>query len=123
MSPGPFASVIVRRRDIAPGGRMSTRNLDRFFKPRSIALIGASRRDHSVGAVVASNLMSGGFEGPILPVNPHETAIGGVLAYKDVDALPVAPDLAVIATPAASVPGILTALGRRGCNAAVVVTA
>src|ERR1019366_6453169 len=100
---------------------MSTRNLESFYAPRSIALIGASRRDHAVGAVVAQNLLAGGFDGPILPVNPHETAIGGVLAYKDVASLPVSPELAVIVTPAAAVPGIIAALGKRGCHAAVVV--
>ena len=102
---------------------MSTYNLDAFFSPRSIALIGASRRARSVGRVVADNLFSGGFEGPILPVNPHEAAIRGVLAYKDVESLPAAPDLAVVATPAATVPGIIEALGKRGCRAAVVLSA
>jgi acetyltransferase len=102
---------------------MSTRNLEAFFSPRSIALIGASNREHAVGAVVAENLLSGAFAGPIMPVNPHETAIRGVLAYKDVGSLPVMPDLAVIATPAATVPGLVADLGKRGCRAAVVLTA
>ncbi len=102
---------------------MSTRNLAAFFAPRSIALIGAGHRAHSVGAVVAENLLSDGFSGPVLPVNPHETAIRGVLTYKDVDSLPFVPDLAVVATPPTSVPGIITSLGKRGCRAAVILTA
>jgi len=102
---------------------MSTYNLDAFFAPRSIAVIGASRRDRAVGKVVAENLFSGGFDGPIMPVNPHETAIRGVLAYKDVASLPAAPDLAVIATPASTVSDLIGALGKRGCRVAVVLTA
>ena len=86
---------------------MSTHNLEIFFSPRSIALIGASRRAHAVGAVIAENLLSGSFAGPIMPVNHHQTAIRGVLAYNDVESLPIVPDLAVIATPAESVAGLI----------------
>jgi acetyltransferase len=102
---------------------MSVRNLDAFFAPKAITLIGASRKDRSVGAVLARNLFRGGFKGPVMPVHPHETAVEGVLAYKSVADLPVVPDLAVIATPPASVPGLVAELGAKGCRAAVVVTA
>ena len=102
---------------------MTTRNLDFIFKPRSIALVGASRREGSVGQVVARNLFHAGFQGPIMPVNPHERAIEGVLAYPDVTALPEAPDLAIIATPADTVPGIVAALGAQGTRGAVIITA
>jgi acetyltransferase len=102
---------------------MSIRNLDRMFRPASVAVIGASNRERSVGRVLAQNLLSSGFEGPVLPVNPRATAIGATLAYPDVDALPFAPDLAVICTPPDTVPGILDALGRHGTRAAVVITA
>jgi acetyltransferase len=102
---------------------VSTHNLEAFFAPRAIAVIGASRHRHTVGAVVAENLLSGRFEGPILFVNPHAAAIDGVLAYPDVESLPVTPDLAVIATPADSVATIVAALGKRGCKAAVVLSA
>lgn len=102
---------------------MSIRNLDRMFHPASVAVIGASNRERSVGRVLSRNLLSGGFEGPVLPVNPHAAAIGATLAYHDVDALPFAPDLAVVCTPPETVPGILDSLGRRGTKAAVVITA
>ncbi|MBM3559026.1 MAG: hypothetical protein FJX53_03890 [Alphaproteobacteria bacterium] len=78
---------------------MTVRNLDRLFRPKSVALIGASRRPRAVGQVVARNLLRGGFAGAVIPVNPHEQAIEGVLAYHDIESLPVTPDLAVIATP------------------------
>jgi len=102
---------------------MSIRNFDALFKPKSIALIGASNRPNAVGAVVARNLLDGGFGGPVLFVNPHESAIRSTLNYRSVADLPVTPDLAVIATPSATVPGLIADLGARGCRAAVVLAA
>jgi acetyltransferase len=102
---------------------MSIRNLDRLLAPKSVALIGATPKPGSVGAVLARNLFAGGFAGPILPVNPKYRAIEGVLAYPDVAALPAVPDLAVICTPPETVPGLVGELAGRGCRAAVVVTA
>lgn len=102
---------------------MSVRNLDHLFKPASVALIGASTRAGSVGAVVARNLFNAGFRGPVMPVNPHHRAVEGVLAYPDVAGLPVTPDLAVICTPPDSVPGLIAELGARGTKAAIVITA
>ncbi len=102
---------------------MSVRNLDKLFKPQSVALVGASQRPNAIGAVVARNLLRDGFAGPVLPVNPHARAIQGVLAYPSVDALPLVPDLAVIATPPAAVLETVATLGARGCKAAVIMTA
>ncbi len=102
---------------------MTIRNLDALFKPRAIALIGGSRRDGSLGAVLARNLFNGGFEGPILPVHLKHESLEGVLAYPSVEALPVVPDLAVIATPPQSVPQLVAELGTRGTRAVVVITA
>jgi len=102
---------------------MTIRNLDVLFAPKSIALIGASRHERTVGAVLAHNLYQAGFDGPIMPVNPHGGAVGSVLAYRDVASLPTAPDLAVIATPPQTVPPLIAELGARGCRAAVVITA
>ncbi|WP_435105424.1 bifunctional acetate--CoA ligase family protein/GNAT family N-acetyltransferase [Arhodomonas sp. AD133] len=102
---------------------MTIRNLEYLLAPRSVALIGASRRAGSVGSVVAHNLFKSGFEGPVMPVNPRHAAVEGVLAYPDVASLPITPDLAVIATPPHTVAEIVDALGRRGTRAAVVITA
>lgn len=102
---------------------MTVRNLDRLLKPGSVALIGASRRADSIGAKVARNLFKAGFGGAIMPVNPREAAIEGVLAYPDIAALPLSPDLAVICTPPDTVPGLIAELGAHGCRAAVVITA
>ena len=102
---------------------MSIRNLEFALKPRSVALIGASKGPKSVGAVLARNLFKAGFDGPIMPVNPKYQAIEGVLTYPSIDDLPLAPDLAVISTPPETVPGIIEALGRKGTRTAVVITA
>ena len=102
---------------------MSIRNLDALFAPATIALIGASNQAGSVGSVLARNLLESGFAGPILPVNPRERAIRSTLSYRSIGELPFAPDLAVIATPPATVPGLIGELGARGCRAAVVITA
>ncbi len=102
---------------------MSIRNLDRMFRPRSIAVIGASDKPHSVGAALMSNLLGGGFRGPIAPVNPRAEAIHGLAAYKDVASLPFTPDLAVIATPPDTVPPLVEELAAHGTRAAVILTA
>jgi acetyltransferase len=102
---------------------MSTRNLSALFRPAAIALVGASNEPGSVGAVISHNLAAGGFRGRLLMVNPHEAEIAGVPCFPSVAALPVAPDLAVIATPPRTIPDIVTALGQRGARAAVVISA
>lgn len=102
---------------------MTIRNLDALFEPKAIALVGASNEPLSVGAVLAANLFEAGYAGPIVTVNPHERAIRSSLNYRSVAELPVVPDLAVVATPAGSVPGLIADLGARGCRAAVVVSA
>ena len=101
---------------------MSIRNLDHLFAPRSVAVFGASDRAHSVGATVWRNL-SRSFQGELYPVNPRLSELGGQPVFGSVGALPAAPDLAVICTPPATVPGLIAELGERGTRAAVVVTA
>ncbi|MDH3229104.1 MAG: bifunctional acetate--CoA ligase family protein/GNAT family N-acetyltransferase [Alphaproteobacteria bacterium] len=102
---------------------MTVRSLECMFNPSAIALVGASKTPGSIGWVLARNLMSGGFDGPIMPVNPKHRAIGGALAWPNVAALPVVPDLAVICTPPDVVPGVIAELRDKGCKAAVVITA
>ncbi|KQT54675.1 GCN5 family acetyltransferase [Aureimonas sp. Leaf454] len=101
---------------------MSIRHLDALFEPRAIALVGASNRAGSVGEVLARNIYGSGFKGPVMPVNPHETAIRYSVSYRSVADLPLVPDLAVVATPAAGVAAILGELGRKGCRAAIVIS-
>ncbi len=102
---------------------MTVRNLEYLFQPASIALIGARRKSRSVGRILAQNLFGGDFDGPIMPVNPHHEAIEGVLSYSDIASLPRTPDLAVIATPPATIPPLIRELGARGTKAVIVISA
>jgi acetyltransferase len=102
---------------------MSIRNFANLFQPASVALIGASERPGSVGAVVARNLRRAGFKGKLLLVNPHLGALDGMPVYRDIASLPHPADLAVIATPPDTVPGVIAELGASGTRAAVVITA
>ena len=102
---------------------MSIRNLNRLLEPKSIAVVGASAREGSVGAMVLNNLLDGDFKGPVFPVNPKYAEITGQKAYPNVASLPRVPDLAVICTPPRTVPGLITELGETGTRAAVVLTA
>jgi acetyltransferase len=103
--------------------RMSVRNLNKLFKPRSIALIGATPRTRAVGAVVARNLRRARFAGELMFVNPHHNEIEGLTVYPDAASLPRPPDLAVIVTPPQTVPCLIDELAERGTRAAVVITA
>jgi len=78
---------------------MAVHNLEFLFKPKSVALVGASNRPASVGAVVTRNLIEAGFHGSVIPVNPKHRHIRGIRTYPDVASLPDTPDLVVIATP------------------------
>lgn len=102
---------------------MTVRNLKHLFEPKSVAVIGASERSHSVGATVLQNLLGGGFKGDVMPVNPKYDSLAGLKAYESVNKLPMAPDLAVICTPPDTIPGIIGDLGKLGTKAAVVLTA
>lgn len=102
---------------------MTVRNLEAFFTPAAVAVVGASRRETAVGAVVARNLLSGGFKGQVALVNPHGGEILGQPVAASVAALERTPDLAILATPAPGVPALIAELGARGTRAAVVITA
>lgn len=102
---------------------MKPSGLDRLFKPQSIAVIGASTDPQKAGHVVIRHLLAGQFKGPILPVSPHNKAIAGVLAYPDIDSLPLAPDLAIVCTRRERVLTLIEALGKRGVGAAIILAA
>ena len=102
---------------------MSVRNLDALFAPRSIAVIGVSERPDSLGAIVLRNIEEGGFKGPVWPVNHHHSKINGRDVWPEVDALPEAPDVAVVCTPAHIVPQVIAELGAKGTKAAIVLSA
>jgi len=102
---------------------MTIRNLEHAFRPRSVAVVGASVRKGSVGRVVFQNIVQGGFEGEIWPVNPKYKEVEGRRCYGRAAELPAAPDLAVIVTPPQTVPDIVAQFGEKGTRAAVVISA
>jgi acetyltransferase len=97
--------------------------LDVFFQPVTVAVIGATERAGSVGRTVLWNLVSNPFGGTVFPVNPKRTSVLGIKAYSTIAAVPESVDLAVIATPAASVPGLIQECVAAGVRGAVVISA
>src|SRR5918993_1646952 len=102
---------------------MSTYRLDKLFEPRSVALVGASPREGSLGRMVLRNLREAGFPGPLQLVNPKHREIDGLPCVPRLEDLREAPDLIVVTTPPAAIPGIVASAGRKGVSAAVIVTA
>jgi len=102
---------------------MSTYALDAVFRPRSVAVVGASPRERSVGRAVVRNLREAGFAGPVGLVNPRYRQIDGVAAVARLADLPFRPELVVVSTPADTVPGVIAEAVAAGARAAVVVTA
>ncbi|MFL9982180.1 bifunctional acetate--CoA ligase family protein/GNAT family N-acetyltransferase [Paraburkholderia sediminicola] len=100
---------------------MTVRNLDALFRPKSVAVIGASERPGSTGAMVWARVLEGGFEGPIWPVNPKYETLGRRKVIGDVGDLPQAPTVALICTPPDTWPGIIHKLGGLGTRAAIIV--
>jgi acetyltransferase len=102
---------------------MSTYRLDRLMAPHSLAVVGGSPRETSVGRHVMENIIAGGFPGPVHLVNPNYGEIEGIGTVKSIDALPAAPDVVVIAVPPAAVPETVAAAGGKGAAAAIIITA
>lgn len=95
--------------------------LDALFAPKSVAVIGATETEDSVGRAVMENLRS--FSGPVFPINPHRKTVFDLPAIPNVSALSAAPDLVVIATPAATVPGIIRECVDTGVTGAAILSA
>lgn len=99
------------------------KTLEPLFRPRSIAVVGASRRRDSIGGAILRNLIEQEFQGPVYPVHRDASYVQSVPAYPTVDAIPGPVDLAVIVVPAASVLETVEACGRKGVRALVVISA
>jgi acetyltransferase len=96
--------------------------LSPLLAPASVALVGANEREGALGRIVWQNLAAGGLRGALSPVNPKHKQVFGQRCYARLGELPAAPDLAVIATPAPTVPAILEEAGAAGVRGAVVLT-
>ncbi|MBN1238349.1 MAG: bifunctional acetate--CoA ligase family protein/GNAT family N-acetyltransferase [Gammaproteobacteria bacterium] len=94
----------------------------RIFEPGSVAVIGASERPGSLGRVVFRNLVDAGFPGPLYPVNPKHDSIGGRRCFARIGDVGAPVDLAVIVSPARTVPGVIAECGAAGVGAAVILS-
>jgi acetate---CoA ligase (ADP-forming) len=101
----------------------TTASLRSFFQPRSVAVVGASRNPASIGGRLLNALVSNGFQGAIFPVNPNASTVASLPCYPTVQALPEAPDLAIITVRPNAVFGVIDNCAARGVKSVVVITA
>ncbi|MGD8572792.1 MAG: bifunctional acetate--CoA ligase family protein/GNAT family N-acetyltransferase [Gammaproteobacteria bacterium] len=102
---------------------MGPHYLDRLFSPKAIAVFGASTRENAVGTRLFQNLLQAEFRGPVYPINPKYQELQGHRCYPDIGSINDHIDLAVITTPAATVPEIIHQCGEHGVRAAIVISA
>ena len=97
--------------------------LDAILRPRSVAVIGASRRPLSIGREILHNLLAFGFQGPVFPVNRRAESVHSLKAWRSIGSVPGPVDLAVVVVPRAEVLGVVRACARKGVRGLVVITA
>ncbi len=102
---------------------MGPHYLQHFFTPNSVAIVGASERENSVGYRLLLNMQEAGFSGGLYPINPKHEQLLGLKAYPDLHAVPEDLDLVVIATPAPTVPCILRQCGDKGVSSVIIISA
>lgn len=101
----------------------TTASLRPFFQPSSIAIVGASQNPKNIGTRVFNAAITSGFRGPVYPVNPRAEHIGSAKAYPSIQALPEAPELVVVAVPAAAVEKVIDDCASRSVRAVIVISA
>ncbi|HKY98509.1 MAG TPA: acetate--CoA ligase family protein [Gemmatimonadaceae bacterium] len=104
-------------------GQDNTRSVEAFFHPRSVAVIGASRKLGTISGELLHNIMQYGFNGPVYPVNPVSPVVQSIVSYPTVEDVPGPVDLAVIVVPAVYVIGVAKQCARKGVRAMVVISA
>lgn len=102
---------------------MSLKNITKLFNPKVVAIFGASARKGSVGFALMNNIIASGFDGIVYPINPKRSNVLGVKAYKDLEDIPDKIDLAIIATPAKTVPDIVENCGIAGVASVLLISA
>lgn len=102
---------------------MGIEKLDFIFNPHKIAVIGASERENSIGAKILHNLTTSGYEGNVFPVNPFRQTVQGLISYPNVSVTPKPVDLAIVATPASTVPAVVEECGVSGVPGVIIVSA
>ncbi|HJQ28356.1 MAG TPA: CoA-binding protein, partial [Rubrobacter sp.] len=115
-----------KRRSVSPAHDVlgyERRGLDAIFRPETVAVIGATERPGSVGRTIMWNLVSSPFGGTVFPVNARRPNVLGIKAYPSVCEVPEKVDLALIAAPASSVPGIIRECVETGVEGAIIISA
>lgn len=102
---------------------MPIKTLDKIFRPKRIALIGVSNNPDSVAGIALKNLVGGGFQGVVYPINPKYEAVMGISCYPDIKSVPKTPDLAVIATSGHRVPQLIRECGEAGVLGIIIMSA
>ena len=97
--------------------------MEQFFNPKSIAVIGASDKPDSIGHTLVQNLIDGGYDGEILPVNPHLEEVHGLKAYRAITDAPPFTDLAIVAVPIAMTPEVVRQCVRAGTRGVIIIAA
>jgi len=118
ISPTTEALAALYERD----RKAAARSMQRLLRPGSVAVIGASRTPGTVGHELVRNLVIGGFQGPVYPVNPTATHIASLPCFASIEAISGEVDLAIVAVPARAVPEVVEACGRKGVGGVVVVS-
>src|SRR4051812_24966066 len=113
----------MNRQPIRDHADNTSHGLGMFFSPRNVAVIGATENPVSIGRTVLRNLIGSPFGGAIFPVNPKRANVLGIRAYPNIGSIPVPADLAVIVTPAATVPDVIGECVAAGVRGAVVISA
>ena len=97
--------------------------LDKFFQPESIAIVGASSKENSIGRILIENLQKDGFQGSIYPINPKNREILGIPAFASITAVPASIDLAIVAVPIKGVPEIVRECGQIKVPGLIIISA
>jgi acetyltransferase len=102
---------------------MGLHNLDKIFKPKSIAVVGASEKEGSIGHAIMQNLIEGGYGGEVIPINPRYSTIHGIRTFQSISKTNSAIDLAIIAIPISTVPPVVKECAERGVGGAIILSA
>ncbi len=102
---------------------VAIQNLHRLLRPKSVAVVGASNHPHRLSYALLKNLLAGGFAGPVYPVHLRDANVQGLTAFRSLLDLPQPTDLALICTPAETVPGIVQQAGEAGIGGLAIISA
>ena len=115
--------TIFKPESVVFSSRSGGNVLDVFFKPKSVAVVGATRDPKGLGGSVLNNILTAGYGGPVYPINPKATEILGLKAFPSVLDVPGEVDLAVVTTPARFVPQVVEECGRKGVRGLIIISA